>query len=321
MNNLIGNFGKHGILLALLILIIFNLFYTPYFATLQALSINLTQVTPIILVGLGMTFVIATKGIDLSVGSLMSIAGTLSAMILLKDLFPIDDLYLRITVAIIFPIIITIGFGCFNGWLINQFGIQPIIATLILFIAGRGIAQVLTDGDVQFFEVPEFQTIALSRILIVPFQIYYMAFIAVFSIYILNKTLLGRQILSVGGNEKASQLSGIPVKRVRLFVYGFSGFCCAIAGLNSIAMNSAADAMWMGYLIELDAIAAVVIGGTLLSGGKASIFGTIIGALIIQLVGYTLIGNGVPDAAVLVCKGILIILSVWLQNFKSTNEK
>ena len=85
-------------------------------------------------------------------------------------------------------------------------------------------------------------------------------------------------------------------------------------------MNSAADAMWMGYLIELDAIAAVVIGGTLLSGGKASIFGTIIGALIIQLVGYTLIGNGVPDAAVLVCKGILIILSVWLQNFKSTNE-
>ena len=109
MNNLIGNFGKYGILLALLILIIFNLIYTPYFATLQALSINLTQVTPIILVGLGMTFVIATKGIDLSVGSLMSIAGTLSAMILLKDLFPIDDLYLRITVAIVFPIIITIG--------------------------------------------------------------------------------------------------------------------------------------------------------------------------------------------------------------------
>ena len=137
MNNLIGNFGKHGILLALLILIIFNLFYTPYFATLQALSINLTQVTPIILVGLGMTFVIATKGIDLSVGSLMSIAGTLSAMILLKDLFPIDDLYLRITVAIVFPIIITVGFGCFNGWLINQFGIQPIIETLILFISGR----------------------------------------------------------------------------------------------------------------------------------------------------------------------------------------
>ena len=306
-------FGKYGGLFALTILIVFNLFYTPYFATLQALSINLTQVAPIILVGLGMTFVIATKGIDLSVGALMSIAGTLSAMILLKNLLPIDHIYLRIILAIVVPILITTGFGCFNGWLINKFSIQPIIATLVLFIAGRGIAQVLTDGDVQFFEVPEFQKIALSRILIFPFQIYYVAILAFVSYFVLNRTVLGKQILAVGGNEKASNLTGIPTKRIRLFVYGFSGFCCSIAGLNSIAMNSAADAMWMGYLIELDAIAAVVIGGTLLSGGKATIIGTILGAFIIQLVGYTLIGNGVPDAVVLISKGFLIIISVWLQ--------
>lgn len=306
-------FGKYGGLFALTILIVINLFYTPYFATLQALSINLTQVAPIILVGLGMTFVIATKGIDLSVGALMSIAGTLSAMILLKSLLPVDHLYLRIILAILVPILITTGFGCFNGWLINKFSIQPIIATLVLFIAGRGIAQVLTDGDVQFFEVPEFQKIALSRILIFPFQIYYVAILAFVSYFVLNRTVLGKQILAVGGNEKASNLTGIPTKRIRLFVYGFSGFCCSIAGLNSIAMNSAADAMWMGYLIELDAIAAVVIGGTLLSGGKATIIGTILGAFIIQLVGYTLIGNGVPDAVVLISKGFLIIISVWLQ--------
>ncbi len=306
-------FGKYGGLFALTLLIVFNLFYTPYFATLQALSINLTQVAPIILVGLGMTFVIATKGIDLSVGALMSIAGTLSAMILLKSLLPVDHLYLRIVLAIVVPILITTGFGCFNGWLINKFSIQPIIATLVLFIAGRGIAQVLTDGDVQFFEVPEFQKIALSRILIFPFQIYYVAILAFVSYFVLNRTVLGKQILAVGGNEKASNLTGIPTKRIRLFVYGFSGFCCSIAGLNSIAMNSAADAMWMGYLIELDAIAAVVIGGTLLSGGKATIIGTILGAFIIQLVGYTLIGNGVPDAVVLISKGLLIIISVWLQ--------
>ena len=306
-------FGKYGGLFALTILIVINLFYTPYFATLQALSINLTQVAPIILVGLGMTFVIATKGIDLSVGALMSIAGTLSAMILLKSLLPVDHLYLRIILAIVVPILITTGFGCFNGWLINKFSIQPIIATLVLFIAGRGIAQVLTDGDVQFFEVPEFQKIALSRILIFPFQIYYVAILAFVSYFVLNRTVLGKQILAVGGNEKASNLTGIPTKRIRLFVYGFSGFCCSIAGLNSIAMNSAADAMWMGYLIELDAIAAVVIGGTLLSGGKATIIGTILGAFIIQLVGYTLIGNGVPDAVVLISKGFLIIISVWLQ--------
>ena len=313
MSNFKILFGKYGGLFALTILIVFNLFYTPYFATLQALSINLTQVAPIILVGLGMTFVIATKGIDLSVGALMSIAGTLSAMILLKSLLPVDHVYLRVILAIVVPILITTGFGCFNGWLINKFSIQPIIATLVLFIAGRGIAQVLTDGDVQFFEVPEFQKIALSRILIFPFQIYYVAILAFVSYFVLNRTVLGKQILAVGGNEKASNLTGIPTKRIRLFVYGFSGFCCSIAGLNSIAMNSAADAMWMGYLIELDAIAAVVIGGTLLSGGKATIIGTILGAFIIQLVGYTLIGNGVPDAVVLISKGFLIIISVWLQ--------
>ena len=206
-------FGKYGGLFALTILIVFNLFYTPYFATLQALSINLTQVAPIILVGLGMTFVIATKGIDLSVGALMSIAGTLSAMILLKSLLPVDHLYLRIILAIVVPILITTGFGCFNGWLINKFSIQPIIATLVLFIAGRGIAQVLTDGDVQFFEVPEFQKIALSRILIFPFQIYYVAILAFVSYFVLNRTVLGKQILAVGGNEKASNLTGIPTKR------------------------------------------------------------------------------------------------------------
>ena len=111
-------FGKYGGLFALTILIVFNLFYTPYFATLQALSINLTQVTPIILVGLGMTFVIATKGIDLSVGALMSIAGTLSAMILLKSLLP-DHIYLRIILAIVVPILITTWLWLFQ-WMVNK---------------------------------------------------------------------------------------------------------------------------------------------------------------------------------------------------------
>ena len=214
---------------------------------------------------------------------------------------------------IIFPIIIAGFFGLFNGWLINRFSIQPIIATLVLFIAGRGIAQVSTNGDLQVFKVPEFQAIAIGRVLGVPFQVWIMVVVVIIAAFVLRRTVFGRQVLAVGGNEEAARLSGVPVKRVKLIVYTVSGICSGIAGLIVIAMNSAADANLIGLGMELDAIAAVAVGGTLLTGGRATILGTLLGALIIQLVRYTLLANGVPDAAALVVKAGLIILAVWLQ--------
>ena len=129
----------------------------------------------------------------------------------------------------------------------------------------------------------------------------------------LKKTVFGRQVLAVGGNEPAARLAGVPVSRVKLLVYGISGLCSGVAGLIVIAMNSAADANLIGMGMELDAIAAVAVGGTLLSGGRATIVGTLLGALIIQLVRYTLLANGVPDPAGLVAKAVLIVLAVWLQ--------
>ena len=129
----------------------------------------------------------------------------------------------------------------------------------------------------------------------------------------LRRTLFGRSILAIGGNEKAAQLSGIAVAKVKLAVYAITGLCAGLAGLIVIAINSSSDANLVGLGSELDAIAAVAVGGTLLSGGKATIVGTLLGALTIQLVRFTLLANGVPPAAALVVKAAIIAFAVWLQ--------
>lgn len=313
MRDLPAFLQRFGVIIALVLLIAFNFAVTPNFATTQTLLLNLTQVCTIVIVGIGMTLVIATGGIDLSVGSLMAIAGALSPMIFMDKFVDIPNLYVAIGFGILIPVLVAGLFGVFNGWLITRYNIQPIIATLILFIAGRGLAQVSTNGDLQVFKVPEFQAIALARVLGLPFQVWIMAALVVAAAYVLKRTVFGRQVLAVGGNEAAARLAGVPVNRVKISVYFICGLCAGIAGLIEIAMNSAADANLIGMGKELDAIAAVAVGGTLLSGGRATIIGTLFGALIIQLVRYTLLANGVPDAAALVAKAVLIVLAVWLQ--------
>lgn len=305
--------ARYGTLIALVLLILFNLVFTRNFATTQTLNVNLTQVCTIVIVAVGMTLVIATGGIDLSVGSLMAISGALAPMIFLGKIVPIENIYLAVTAAMIISIGVAGLFGLFNGWLIARFRIQPIVATLVLFIAGRGIAQVMTNGNLQTFRVPQFQWIGLGRILGIPVQVVLMALLVIAAAWILKRTVFGRQIIAIGGNERAAALSGIAVSKVKLVVYAISGLCAGIAGLIVIAINSSSDANLVGMGMELDAIAAVAVGGTLLSGGKATIIGTLLGAMTIQLVRYTLLANGVPDAAALVVKAGIIVLAVWIQ--------
>jgi ribose transport system permease protein len=305
--------ARHGALIALVLLILFNLVVTPNFVSWQTLNVNLTQVAGIVIVATGMTLVIATGGIDLSVGSLMAISGALAPLIFMDKIVPMPSPAAGVALALVVPILVAGLFGLFNGFLITKFSIQPIIATLVLFIAGRGIAQVMTNGNLQPFRNPEFQVIGLGRVLGIPVQVILMLIIVAAAAWMIKRTLLGRQILAVGGNEKAARLAGIPVRRVKLLVYFISGLCAGLAGLIVIAINSASDANLVGLGMELDAIAAVAVGGTLLAGGRAYIGGTLIGALIIQLVRYTLLANGVPDAAALIVKAALIVLAVWLQ--------
>ncbi len=304
---------RHGAWIALVLLILVNLAITPNFATWQTLNVNLTQVCAIVIVGVGMTLVIATGGIDLSVGALMAIAGSLAPLIFLGKLFPLPHPAVGIALAFVVPVLVAAALGWFNGWLVTRLRIQPIIATLVLFIAGRGIAQVFTNGNLQVFNLPSFQFIGLGRIFGIPFQAILMIVIVAAAAWMLRSTVFGRQILAIGGNERAARLSGIPVASVKQRVYLISGLLSGIAGLIVIARNSAADANLVGLGMELDAIAAVAVGGTLLTGGRATIVGTLVGALIIQLVRYTLLANGVPDAAALVAKAGIIVLAVWLQ--------
>jgi ribose transport system permease protein len=304
--------ARHGAWIALALLILFNLAFTPNFATWQTLNVNLTQVCAIVIVAVGMTLVIATGGIDLSVGSLMAIAGSLAPLIFMGKILPLPYA-LGIALAFVVPVLVAGAFGWFNGWLITRLRIQPIIATLVLFIAGRGIAQVMTNGNLQPFKTPEFQFIGLGRVFGIPFQAVLMIAIVLAAAWMLRRTVFGRQILAVGGNERAARLAGIPVASVKRRVYLISGLLSGLAGLIVIARNSAADANLVGLGMELDAIAAVAVGGTLLTGGRATVIGTLLGALIIQLVRYTLLANGVPDAAALVAKAAIIVLAVWLQ--------
>ena len=299
-------------LVALGALILFNLVVTPHFISWQTLNVNLTQVATIVIVAVGMTLVIATGGIDLSVGSLMAIAGALAPLIFLSDVGR-GHPGAGIALALVVPVLVAGLFGLFNGWFITRFRVQPIVGTLILFIAGRGIGQVLTNGNLQVFKNPGFQYVGLGRPFGIPFQVILMLVLVAAAAWTVKRTLFGRWILAVGGNESASRLSGIPVTAVRRGVYVISGLCAGLAGLVVVAINSSSDANLVGFGMELDAIAAVAVGGTPLTGGQATVWGTLVGALIIQLLRYTLLANGIPDAAALVAKAAVIIGAVWLQ--------
>jgi ribose transport system permease protein len=292
----------------LIAMIVFNLIFTQHFLSLQTFNVNLTQVVTIVIVGIGMTLVVATGGIDLSVGASMAIAGALAPM-----LFMNIDGPLGIILAFTLPVIAAAICGVFNGFLVTRLNVQPIVATLVLFIAGRGIAQVVTDGSLQAFNNPAFQWIALGKVAGVPFQILLMLVLVALFTWIVRKTLFGKYLLVTGGNEDAAYLSGIPTARVKMIAYTVCAALAGLAGLISISVNSSSDANVVGLGVELDAIAAVAVGGTALTGGKAYITGTLIGALIIQLLRYTLLAHGIPDAAALVLKAAIIIAAVYVQ--------
>ena len=274
---------------------------------------NLTQVGTIVIVGVGMTLVVGTGGIDLSVGSLMAIAGALAAIILTSTTPPLDNPAVGIPLAFIIPLLVAGAFGLFNGFQITRLGIQPIIATLVLFIAGRGIAQVMTNGNLQVFSNPTFQYVGVGRPFGIPFQVILMLVIVAVAAWAVRSTIFGRYIVAIGGNESAARLAGVPVNRVKFAVYGISGVLSGLAGLIIISLNSSSDAARVGLNMELDAIAAVAVGGTPLTGGHVTIVGTLIGACIMQLIRFTLLAHGIPDAAALVVKAAIVVAAVYVQ--------
>ncbi|MDD1782779.1 ABC transporter permease [Enterovibrio sp. ZSDZ35] len=303
---------RYGGAISFFLLLGFNVLFTPNFLHMQTLFVNISQVATIAIVAIGMTLVIATAGIDLSVGAVMALAGALSPLIFTSS-FAESYPALGLTAAIIIPLFVAALCGMFNGYLICNWGIQPIIATLILFISGRGISQVLTNGNLQTFNNEGFAFLGRGEILGLPFQGWLMLVLAIIFSFIVRRTAFGRYLLSVGGNERSAHLAGVPVKKVKIAAYATCSVLAGIAGMIVVSINSASDAARNGELMELDAIAAAVVGGAVLQGGKAPIFGAVFGAVIIQLVKYTLLANGVEDEVALIAKALIIVLAVYVQ--------
>jgi len=303
---------RYGMLIALAALLLVNVLVTPNFLQMQTLFVNISQVATIAIVAIGMTLVIATGGIDLSVGAVMALAGAIAPLVF-TSAFGIANPTLGLLAAIVLPLLVAMACGLFNGLMISVLRVQPIIATLILFISGRGIAQVLTNGNLQTFSNPAFSYLGTGRVLGLPFQGWLALALALLAFWLVTRTIHGRHLLALGGNERAAELSGVPVRRVKIGVYMICAFLAGIAGLIVVAINSASDAARNGNLMELDAIAAAVVGGALLQGGRAPVFGALIGAVIIQLVKYTLLANGIEDEVALIAKAAIIVAAVALQ--------
>ncbi len=301
-----------GLLAALAALVLLNVMVTPNFLNMQTLAVNVSQVATIAIVALGMTLVIASGGIDLSVGSTMAVAGALAPIVFLSD-WALANPGLGLAASILLPLLVAGLCGLFNGVLISLFGVQPIIATLILFISGRGIAQVLTNGNLQTFTNPSFTWLGTGRVFGLPVQGWIALVLTLVLGWVVRRTIYGRYLLSAGGNERAAIMAGVPVARVKIATYVIAAVLAGLAGLIVVAINSASDAARIGQLMELDAIAAAVVGGAALAGGRAPILGTLLGAVFIQLMGYTLIANGISDEMTLIVTAAIIAVAVWLQ--------
>ena len=298
----------YGPPLALLLLVAANLLFTRNFATVSNLWNVLLQVSPTMLVAIGMTLVITTGGIDLSVGSIMAVASAVAA----------TNLHRGPVVASILGLGVAVGIGAFNGALISGLRVQPIVVTLAALIAGRGIAQVISEGgQLISFDNPAFERLGRGHIGPVPVQVVVMMIVVLVAGVLMRSTVLGRYILAVGGNEAAANLAGVNVRAIKTAVYAISGFLAGLAGLIETARLGASDASKVGLNIELDAIAAVVVGGTSLTGGVASIAGTFVGAMIMQIITTAFNMLLIPFSWSLVLKAAIILFVVYGQRPKT----
>lgn len=305
---------NYGALIALVVLIIFNLLFTREFNSVIAVTDLLVHVTPTLILGVGMTLVIATGGIDISVGSIMGLTGILTYLIFSGKLFGIQNIVLGTIVALPIALAVATLIGVINGVLVTRFKVQPIVATLITLITVRGIAEVTVNGfQFAFLSAPIVSWLSGNVFGFLPRQVILMAVIVAIFAWLMRATAFSRYLLAVGSNQSASRLAGVPVNRVLIIVYAICGFLAGVAGLAYIAFDSAANPVTDGLGKELDAIAAVAVGGTPLTGGRATIMGTVVGAIFIQLIRQTVVALNVPDDIASMIIGALIVLAVFLQ--------
>jgi len=278
-------------------------FVTPRFLTISNLTNVLTQVSVNAIIAVGMTFVILNNGIDLSVGSILALSGAVAAYLMKST----GNIVLSIFAALAIGTII----GALNGFLITKGKLQAFIATLATMTLLRGVTYVFTNGNPISGLNTNFTFLANNKIIGIPLPIAFMVIILAIAFYMLNQTRFGRYVYALGGSEDSARLSGISTDKIRMIVYAISGFTAAVSAIIVTSrIGSASPNAGTGF--ELDAIAAVVLGGTSLSGGEGSIVGTIIGALIIGVLNNGLNLMNVNPFYQSIVKGAVILLAVLL---------
>ena len=313
---------KFQSLIALLIMCIVLSLLSDKFMTVDNAWNVMRQISVNITISVGMTLVILTAGIDLSVGSILALCGAITAGLLKNGIeMPDFNLFIGFTLlgAILVGVIAGAGLGFFNGWAITRFNVPPFVATLAMLTIARGLTMLWTGGFPITGLGENFAFIGTGWFLGIPMPVWISAVIVLIAVIITNKTKLGRYIYAVGGNESASRLSGINIKKVKIIVYSIAGVLAAVGGIMVTSrLDSAQPNAGLSY--ELDSIAAVVIGGTSLSGGRGSVLGTVQGALIIGVLNNGLVLLNVSPFWQQVIKGLVILLAVILDKVNSKED-
>jgi galactofuranose transport system permease protein len=317
-------------LVALALILIVDAIFAPGFFKIGILDGHLygnlidvfNNSAPLMLVALGMTLVIATGGVDLSVGAVIAISAGMGA-VLINPVFGNEQITNAVAadpnltntplwLVVVVTMVAGTLCGLWNGMLVSRAKISPMVATLILMVAGRGIAQLIERGQIMTVYYTPYFWFGNGFILGLPVSLYIVAVVYILAWLLVRKTSIGLFIEAVGLNAKSTYYSGISEKNIKLFAYTFCGFCGAVAGLILGSYIHAVDANNIGLNYELDAIFAVVIGGTLMSGGRFSLLASIIGALIIWTFTITMYTFGVPANALLAGRAVLVLVVILL---------
>lgn len=316
-------------LAALAVILIFDAIFIPEFFQIEIkdghLYGNLIDVlnngAPLMLVAIGMTMVIATGGVDLSVGAVIAISAAVGAVLInpaLGDRLISNEILTRdatntpLGIIVLVEIAAGILCGLWNGLLVSRARIQPMVATLILMVAGRGIAQLITNGQIMTIYYTPYFWFGNGFILGLPVSIYIVAVVFLIAWWGVRKSSIALFVEAVGTNPKSAYYAGVSERNIKLFAYTFSGFCSALAGLLLSSYVHSADGNNNGLNYELDAILAVVLGGTLMAGGRFSLLGSILGAVVIWTFTLSMYSLGVPDKALLAGRAVLVLLVILL---------
>jgi galactofuranose transport system permease protein len=276
----------------------------------------LNRAAPLMIVSLGMTLVIAVRGLDISVGAVVAIAAAVAALMIGGSFNASGAVASEhpLWMALGAALLVAAACGLWNGLLVVKAGMQPIVATLILMVAGRGIAQLLTGGQIITVYYPPFFAIGNGFLLGLPVALWIAAALWIALQLLLARTALGLFVRAIGGNPEAARVAGVRSSAITLWVYSFCGFAAGVAGLIVSSNVKSADANNAGQLLELDAILAVTLGGTALTGGRFTLAGTVLGALIIQTLTSMIYSLGVPPEVNLVVKAALVFAVMLLQS-------